>query len=393
MSATLPMMQLQVLRATLLVFVAGAFLLPTEPAYALVFYLLPMPLAVLILPATWRRITVDTGIALGGLLIAWSALTLAWGHDDGHRSLRFAAGAAATLLFFGTTLGAWRNAPGSWRHLGTVLIWAGAANAALSVALGPFEPQNGDRLHGWGVTSHPILGASVMAAGYLAALVRVLGESRLRAANAGACAVMALFILLTESRGPLLAASVATLFLCAAGCWRWRALGLLFFAGGAWFLLPRSLRHYQAAVLVARGASHRFEIWHRTLQMVAAHPLLGNGLAANLDLPGMTFPHDLYLSVLFYSGLVGLLLFAGLAGVATMRLWQERRAPGLDWLWVVSLWINTLLSGLTDLGQITKGPGPMWFIVWMPVALILARPARAGESRQEHRDGAEPGRS
>ena len=138
-----------------------------------------------------------------------------------------------------------------------------------------------------------------MAASALAALLRVLAERRFRKANAAACAVMAVFIVLTESRGPLLAVSAATLFLCVAGPWRWRALGFVAAGAAAWLLLPRSLQHHEAAVLVARGASHRFEIWHRTLQMVAAHPLLGNGLAANLDLPGMTFPHDLYLSVLF----------------------------------------------------------------------------------------------
>ncbi len=368
---------LPLLRALLLLFVAAGFLLPTEPAYAVVFYASLLPLAVLGSRVAWRAVILDPGAVLGGLLILWSASTLVWGHDDGHRSFRFAAGAASTLAFFAVSLRAWRDAPMAWRRLATVLIWTGAANAVLSVGLGPFEPQNGDRLHGWGATSHPILGASVMAAGYLAALTRVLGEPQARAANAAACAAMALFIVLTESRGPLLAASAATLFLCAAGRWRWRALACVGIGTAAWLALPGAVRHHHAAVLVARGSSHRFEIWHRTLQMIAAHPLLGNGLAANLDLPGMTFPHDLYLSVLFYSGAVGLLLFAGLACVVTLRLWHGRRAPGLDWLWMVALWINTVLSGLTDLGQITKGPGAMWFIVWLPVALILARPARS----------------
>ncbi len=191
---------------------------------------------------------------------------------------------------------------------------------------------------------------------------------------------MAVFVVLTQSRGPLLSAAVATVFLCAAGPWRWRGLAVLAACGLLLFLLPVSIRHHQASMLVARGSSHRFEIWHRTLQMVAAHPIFGNGLAANLDLPGMTFPHDLYLSVLFYSGAVGLALFAALACAVTLRLWRVRRQGGAEWLWMVSLWINALLSGLTDLGQITKGPGPMWFIVWLPVSLILAWPVPPSET-------------
>jgi hypothetical protein len=29
------------------------------------------------------------------------------------------------------------------------------------------------------------------------------------------------------------------------------------------------------------------------------------------------------------------------------------------------------VTGLTVLGQITKGPGPLWFIVWLPLGLLL----------------------
>ena len=108
------------LRAALLVFVAAAFLLPSEPAYAVVFYVAVLPLAMLTLRIEWRAATGDPGAMLGVLLILWSALTLIWGRDDGHRSIRFAAGAACTLLFFLATLQAWRNAPACWRQFGTV---------------------------------------------------------------------------------------------------------------------------------------------------------------------------------------------------------------------------------------------------------------------------------
>ena len=373
------------LPAAFLLFVAAAFALPSEPAYSLVFFIavLPPALAALALPASgtgepeWHQ----PGWAACAVLIAWSALTLLWGQDDGHRSMRFALSALMTLVY-ADVLSRVLQAPKIRFRLAAVLIWLGAANALLSMALSPFEPQNGDRLHGWGATSHPILGASVMTVAYLAALSRALTEPRSRGPHLAAAAIMALFLLLTGSRGPLLAAACATLFLCAAGPWRLRALGVLAGLAIVWRLMPAGFRHHQAAVLVARGASHRFEIWHRTLQMVAAHPLLGNGLAANLDLKGMTFPHDLYLSVLFYSGAVGLLLFTGLAAIVTLRLWEVRGTGGpdrlrTDWLWITALWINTLLSGLTDLGQITKGPGPMWFIFWLPVGLVLSRPAPA----------------
>ncbi len=353
----------------LLVFVASAFLLPSGPAYSLVFYVGVLPLAVL---ACWRGVwRAELGWGLAAALIVWSGLTLIWGHDDGHRSWRFAADSAMTFVFVAALADGFRE-PAARRWLMGVLIWAGAANAVLSVGLAMAIPQHSDRLHGWGATSHPILGASVMIVAYLAALCRALTERRWWAANLAAAGVMAVFLVLTESRGPWLAASVATLLLCVAGPWRWRALGGLAALLVAWRLLPGWVRHHQAHMLVARGSSHRFEIWDRTLQLIRERPLAGHGLAANLDLPGITFPHDLYLSVLFYSGAVGGVLFAGLVLWVCWALWLGWRERPAEWLWMVSIWAAVLIAGLTDLGQITKGPGPMWFIFWLPVGLVLA---------------------
>ena len=360
----------RLLPGVLTVFIASAFVLPSGPAYALVFYIGVLPVAVLAAwRGTWRP---ELGFGLAAGLIVWSGLTLAWGHDDGHRSARFAVDAVMTLAFVAALAAGLQDAAAR-RGLMTVLIWAGAANAVLSVALGLLVPAHSDRLHGWGATSHPILGASVMIVAYLAALCRAFTQRRWWAANLAAAGVMAVFLVLTESRGPWLAASVATLLLCGAGPWRWRALGGLAVLVAGWRMLPGWLRHHQADMLVRRGSSHRFEIWDRTLQLIRQRPLFGHGLAANLDLPGITFPHDLYLSLLFYSGAVGFALFAGLAVWVFWALWLGRAGRTAEWLWMGASWVSVLLAGLTDLGQITKGPGPMWFIFWLPVGLVIAR--------------------
>ncbi len=357
----------------LVAFVGAAFVLPTGPAYALVFYATVLPLVLL----GWREIARlhTAGWWWAAALIVWSGLTLLWGHDDGHRSARFAIDTAMTLVFVAAMATGLRTAPAR-RALAEMLIWAGAANAVFSVVIGLLVPQHTERLHGWGATSHPILGASVMLAAYLTALCRGLTEPRRRWAHLAAAVAMAGFVLMTESRGPLLAGAAATVLLCAAGPWRWRALATLAALAAGWRLLPGAMRHHQAAILVARGSSHRFEIWDRTLVLIGQRPLFGHGLAANLDLPGITFPHDLYLSVLFYSGAVGFVLFGGLLGWAVLALWRGRRAMDADRLWMTALGVSTLLGGLTDLGQITKGPGPLWFIFWLPVGLIIARAER-----------------
>jgi O-antigen ligase len=133
-----------------------------------------------------------------------------------------------------------------------------------------------------------------------------------------------------------------------------------------------ALRIHVIEVLTRRGASHRLDIWSDTFGAIAQRPWFGHGLGAQMHLAiggqDITFPHDLYLSLLYYSGAVGLLVFGALACVLAVRL--VRRWDG-ETPWLVAMGIAVLVGGLTDLGQVTKGPGPMWLILWVPVGFIL----------------------
>ena len=215
----------------------------------------------------------------------------------------------------------------------------------------------------------------MLAMAMLTALHRVTEGRQRRGAYILATAIMAADILLTKSRGPILAAGLASLFLCvAAGWWRVAAAGLGA-AALAWWLAPASL----LAGLVRAAEPSRLLIWRDTLSEIAERPLFGHGLAANLrPAPGLdaSFPHDFYLSLLFYGGVVGLLLFVALASVLGSRLWAARGTAEASWL--AALGLNALVAGMTDFGQVTKGPGPLWFILWLPACLTLgAYPVRS----------------
>jgi O-antigen ligase len=361
----------------MLAFVAAAFLLPSEPAYALIFY---CTVLATLAARVWRGFRPDWRdpvILLALALIVWSGLTLLWGQDDGHRRFRFLGDTLATLCFVAGMAAVFPD-HALRRRLGLVLIVAGGVNAVFSIGLNLITHPHDPRLHGWGATTHPILGAAVMAVAYLTALARGLAQPRHHWPALAAAFVMAWFILLTESRGPLLAAGIATVFLCAAGPWRLRAFAGLAAACAIWAALPVSVRQHSEKLLAARGSSHRFEIWTYTGHLIEGRPILGHGLAANLHLDvgdQITFPHNLYLSLLFYSGLIGFGLFAALAAVLSRRLILARADAEFPWL--MALWLNLLVAGLTDMGQITKGPGPLWLIVWLPIGLIAgAYPTR-----------------
>ena len=344
-----------------LVFLLACFALPTEAAFSLVFY-------VVVIPTTRPRGPHWTA----GALIVWSGCTLFWGEGDARRVWAFALGSVCTLVFAVAVQGVCRDLAGR-RRVATLLIWAGAVNAGWAIGRGVLLGTIAPQLLGWGITHHPILGASVMSACLLTGLVRLLTEPGRRWAYGAAVVVMAIFILLTESRGPLVAVCLGALVVGFGGVWwRWVA-GALAAGVAGFFVEPAGWRAHQLGVLFDRGMHHRVEIWERTLELVRQRPWFGHGLAADLDLPGLTFPHDLFLGVLFYSGLVGLAFFAVLAWVVTARL---LRMDGSDRLWMAALWVSALVSGLTDLGQITKGPGALWLIFWLPVGLVLAYPTR-----------------
>ena len=354
----------------LLLYVASAFLLPKGNGSAIVFYATVLPCLIARLTGLphlpWR----DSAVALSLALVVWSGLTLLWGEGGLHRAGQFAADAVVTLAFV-LAMTLTLAAPAAREKLARLLVVAGAANATFSIAWAFLAHPLGPRLHGWGNTIHPILGAMVMATAYLTALSRGLSGRHARWLNLAAALAMGVFIAMTESRGPILAAGVATVFLCAAGKWRWRALAAIAALAAAWFALPHTIRHHSTQVLVSRGTSHRLEVWSKSLDLVREHPIIGHGLGAQMHMQMqdvlITFPHDLYLSLLYYSGAVGLLLFAALAATLAMRLIRawDAEAP-----WLAALGIAVLLGGLTDLGQVTKGPGPMWLILWIPVGLM-----------------------
>ena len=351
-------------------FLAACFLLPSGPAYALVFYLA-------VLPPLFTRLAFErpsgAPYLLGASLAAWSGLTLAWGHDDGGRTLAFAAASASTFAAWaGLTIVLQANA--ARPRLRLLLIRLGAANALaglmrLLVAPAYQPPADPLRLHGWGITYHPVLGACVLSVCCLTALDQLLidfaatcGPPRRQTVRllltACSCLLLVAAVLLTRSRGPVAALWAAAILLLLLHRHRALALACLLLPPLAW-----RLGSFRA------GLSGHPAIWVLAWSQIRDQPLFGHGLAANLP-PSLgadrSFPHDLYLSLLFYSGAIGLVLFLAWSAVLARHLARHWSA---DLPWIAALCVNGLLAGLSDFGQITKGPGPLWLIIWLPAAL------------------------
>ena len=122
--------------------------------------------------------------------------------------------------------------------------------------------------------------------------------------------------------------------------------------------------------LLARGGSHRLEIWTQTLAVLRQAPgwaaWVGLGPGATIGRPGEDFPHNLLLSTAFYGGLIGLGLLLALLGLVALAAWRGPERPLR-----LALLVLVLGVGMTDLSNLAKGPSPMWYVVWVPLVLSL----------------------
>jgi O-antigen ligase len=130
----------------------------------------------------------------------------------------------------------------------------------------------------------------------------------------------------------------------------------------------------------------RFEIWMDAWKYIQNAPIIGNGLAS-LNTFGaieQKFPHSIYVSSAFFGGAIGLFLllalFAQLAWAALNTEDKTTKAFHLGLLCV------PVIGGLTDLAQVSKSPGELWYILWVPVTIIIGHSIK---SRREQKQQAQ----
>ncbi len=367
---------------SVLIFLGGGFIIAPEPTWAAWFYVLVMPFGGWIVWRGWRPDWRDPRLMLLGGLIVWSTMTLLWAdtpRPPPARQFLWVWNGLCTLTFLLTVTALAEQSARIRDRITIVIAGCAALNAVWSIAAFLLRQGGWDRLEGWAETRNAILGASIMGVATMLALGRALRGGRWWPAWIVAAMLFLGFIVLTDSRGPMLSVALAAVFLLPRASWqRYLAValaGAVAIAGLAFF------QHNPIAALaehtIDRGTSNRLEIWQAAIEQIMRRPILGHGLTASLRVQGEFghHPHDLYLSAWFYSGAIGLaLLLVALAwlGRDVLRMpagalhqWAERRT-------CLALLAHLVLSGATDLSQITKGPAELWYIVWFPLAYVLA---------------------
>lgn len=362
------------LHELLLLLIGLGFLFPNEPTWSDLFYVGIMPLFCW---SVWKGDFRSAVANWPGPLVAGEALIgvflvsiLLNTHSVSMLGLSFfwIWNVLCTGLFVFLLTDAFAMTRAFRQRLMQVMIGCGVVNVCIALAKLCFVPLEwqGDvlRMQGWGLTRHPILGAIIMGSVLLMAVHRALSTAQRR--YWVAALVTLGFIVLTGSRGPLLSVLAGLVVLIGM---RRPQLMLLFtlaalvLGTGIWFLdggvLSQIVREQ-----FARGDSHRFRIWALSWQHIEQAFWLGHGPTWKLALPGETFPHNLLLSTWLYAGFIGVLallayLCTVLKSLFTVPDYDQERPLCLAVL------THTLLSAMTDFGQVIKGPAPMWYIFWL----------------------------
>jgi len=372
---------------------AGGLLISPWPVWGLFFYLTIPAFVLYRLSTGWRLPWRDSSVACALALILWSTAALAWGQDpSGINASKWLwlGNGLSTLAFFIAWLIA-SDATKSRAWLEPALLIGGAGNAIFAIAWHFVRNSTDDRMWGWGLSGQPVLGGAIMAVMFVLTLDHLLRTRKFLMLHVAGLALFAAFMLLSGSRAPIFATAVGTTYLLRRENWRiWAGMAVAGFSAACliFLLFPGWIRHIMVDV-ASRGADSHIVIWRAAIAAIAVHPVLGYGPTARLALviPGLPhpFPHNLYLSLLFYSGAVGLVLFIGLIfSLLTRACWAHTGR--------VALCLVPLITGLSDLGQIMKGPSPIWYIFWVPVLLLLTdlrrSPSAAGAlGASQHSNG------
>ena len=261
--------------------------------------------------------------------------------------------------------------------LGQVLkIAAVIATIAAGLSYGYFiysghAPLGGQRFHGYGALYNPLLSAHVF--GFFAAfwLAYWFSAHKPLAPLPLACLVtLGSVIIATGSRTPLAALAATATWLCLGQLSRRSLLLVLAIAG-----LGLALLLFHPAALTARGFSYRPDIWAEAWQLATQQPWFGHGydhqLLLKLEGSGLAFndPHNIELAVLLAGGLIGLVLWLALYGIAAIYSWRNRHNSAV--LIASALLVFGFVAGLTEGRDFLSRPKEHWFLIWIPFALLI----------------------
>ncbi len=190
------------------------------------------------------------------------------------------------------------------------------------------------------------------------------------------------FVVLTKARTPLVALSGVFLYLL----WKRQNKFVLYVVLSVLCLLTVFfVINYD--MLIERGLSFRPQIWSVVLGEISTNPLLGFGFGTEVNIyieeiqANFSDTHSLYLGLLYNIGIIGFVAWIGLN--ISLILKGLKNSHSILAQVGLSILLYGMLAGLTEGTNFITRPKEVWFLVWLPVALLFASDYKQMESIRE----------
>lgn len=194
-------------------------------------------------------------------------------------------------------------------------------------------------------------------------------------------------LLLTQSRGPLLAL-IASSFLLFA---KYKHIHLrhilstaacLLFIGLFFYFTGYGSEYSQRLIDAYQQSYVRFGIWQNAFELAEQKPWLGWGFDKTLSFTNslgdvVTTAHSVYFGTLLKGGIVGLILLAGVIVAGLGCAWRRfHQGMALE----AMLYCFSLMFFITQGMFVIGSPSESWVLFWLPLAVVMAgrRPDQIG---------------
>lgn len=357
-----------------LVLLTGLFWVGERSHYSKLYYLLmafPALLGLISQPRALLELLRDPIVMAFLAFAAWLLLSLSWTTSTESLASLAKRPLYVFMLFASCTLIMLRD--GSMLpHL--LRISAGLALIAAIAILTLYflKPPPDGRLIGTGGLINSLLTSHVLGFFCICWLATwVTDEKTVRIHGLLSGAVLLGAVLATGSRTPLMAISLASIWLALITRQR-RALYLIVSLS----ILGLLLAFFFSDLVLERGLSYRPQLWAEAYKQLQEQLWFGRGFDAALKLwiEGIPYPfadpHNIGLAVALRLGLIGLLLWLFLYGIVLGTCVRYRTDHRFQL--ASTLVIYGLAAGMTEGSSFLSRPNESWFLIWIPMSMVAA---------------------
>ena len=186
-------------------------------------------------------------------------------------------------------------------------------------------------------------------------------------------------LILTQSRGPLLALLVSLVVLLAK--YKYVHLRHVFYIlisvatiSLFFYFTDYGSEFYERIISSYTQSFIRFGIWHHAISDTLVHPYFGWGFDKQLTFVNsigqhVITTHSIYISAFLKGGVVGVLFMFSLIMAGLYQAYKKyHQGMGLE----ASIYLFSLMFFVTQGMFVIGGPGETWVVFWLPLAIVFS---------------------